>query len=175
MTPPPSKRQKAARRAGSASAAPAAQGSARQDAPAPAPAPARTAPASSPQDSAPQGGLVPHVSAQDAPRHRGRLDIAPTAIERLAEGAARRVPGVRPVSRRVGGDRLQVQARVLGQVASVHLQMAVGYPSPVRETCRQVRSAVVAEVRRLAEVEVTRLDVQVVELQHRPGGTRRVR
>ena len=111
----------------------------------------------------------------DAPRRRGTLDIAPRAVERIAKGAATRVPGIRPVSRRAGTDRLQVQARVLGDTASIHLQVAVGYPSPVRETCRQVRTSVVDEVQRLAGIEVTRLDVQVAELQHRPGGTRRVR
>lgn len=121
------------------------------------------------------GALVPRLAATDAPRRRGTLDIAPGVVERIAEGAARRVPGVRAVSRRVGSDRFPVQARVLGDAASVHLQVAVGYPSPVRETCRQLRSSVVEEVRRLAGIEVTRLDLQVAELPHRPGGTRRVR
>lgn len=121
------------------------------------------------------GALVPRVAPTDAPRQRGTLDIAPRVVAKIAEGAARAVPGVRPVSRRVGADRLQVDARVLGDAASVHLQVAVGYPSPVRETCRQVRAAVVEQVRRLAGVEVTRLDLQVAELPHRPGGTRRVR
>lgn len=121
------------------------------------------------------GALVPHVQPTDAPRQRGTLDIAPRVVERIAQGAAAQVPGVQPVSRRVGADRLKVEARVLGDAASVLLQVAVGYPSPVRETCRQVRTAVVEQVRQLAEIEVTRLDVQVAELRHRPGGTRRVR
>lgn len=96
-------------------------------------------------------------------------------MERVAEGAARSVPGVRPVSRRLGDDRLEVSARVLGDAASLQMSVAVGYPSPVRETCRALRAAVVEEVRRLTGIEVTRLDLQVAELQHRPGGTRRVR
>lgn len=121
------------------------------------------------------GALVPRVQPTEVPAQRGTLDIAPRVVERIAQGAAARVPGVRPVSRRVGADRVQADARVLGDAASVHLQVAVGYPSPVRETCRQVRTAVVGEVRRLTGIEVTRLDVQVAELQHRPGGTRRVR
>lgn len=121
------------------------------------------------------GALLPRVSPTDAPRQRGRLDVAPRVVEHIAEGAARRVPGVRPVSRRVGADRVQVEARVLGDAASVSMQVAVGYPSAVRDTVRQLRTAVVEEVRRLADIDVTRLDVEVTELPHRPGGTRRVR
>lgn len=137
-----------------------------------APAEATPAEATTPEHA---GSLLPHVSSRDVARDRGRLDIAPQVVERIAEGAARRVPGVRAVSRRLGDDRLPVTARVLGDSASLHVQIAVGYPSPVRETCRAVRQAVTDEVGRLAGVTVTRLDLQVEQLQHRPGGTRRVR
>lgn len=119
--------------------------------------------------------LVPRPGPGDAARTRGRLEVTSTAVERVVEGAARTVPGVRPVSHRVGADRLTVSARVLGEVASVSMEVAVAYPSAVRETCRQLRSTVVSEVSRLVGVEVTRLDLQVVELQHRPGSARRVR
>lgn len=121
------------------------------------------------------GALLPKVSPTDAPRERGRLDIAPRVVERVAESAARRVPGVRPVSHRVGSDKIEASARVLGDAASLHLQVAIGYPSPVRETCRRLRAAVVHQVRRVTDIEVTRLDLEVAELPHRPGGTRRVR
>jgi len=121
------------------------------------------------------GALLPRVSPTDAPRDRGRTDIAPRVVEKIATGAARRVPGVQPVSRRLGSDRVEAQARVLGDAATISMEVAVRYPSPVRETCRQLRTAVVDEVRELAGVTVSRLDVQVAELAHRPGGTRRVR
>lgn len=119
--------------------------------------------------------LVPRPQPGDGPRHRGRLHIAPAVVERVAQGAARKVPGVLLVPRRVGADRLPVQARVLGQVASIRLELAVAYPSPVRETCRRVRRSVVDEVRRTTGVEVTRLDLEVAALQHKPGRSRRVR
>lgn len=122
------------------------------------------------------GALVPKAAVPtDAPPRRGTLDVAPRVVERVAEAAALRTPDVRPVSRRVGSERVQVEARVLGDAASVHMQIAVGYPSPVRETCQRLRAAVLEDVRRLTGVEVTRLDLQVAELPHRPGGTRRVR
>lgn len=127
------------------------------------------------QDDQPEhtGALLPRVSSTDAPRQRGRLDIAPRVLERIAEGAARQVQGVRPVPRRAGS--VQVQARVLGDAASLQMELAVGYPSPVRDTCRRLRVAVLDDVQRLTDITVTRLDLQVAELPHRPGGTRRVR
>ncbi len=110
-----------------------------------------------------------------AARRRGRLDIAPTVVERVAEGTARRVPGVQLVHKRFGSDTLPVSARVLGTVASLHLDLAVAYPSPVRETCRRVRAEVTKEVRRLTGIDVSRLDVDVVDLRARRAPTQRVR
>jgi len=108
--------------------------------------------------------LVPRPGHTDDPRGRGRLDIAPIVIERIADGAARRVPGVRPVPARLGHGALSAEAKVLGRVASVTLEIAIGYPSPVREICRQVREQVTAEVLRTTGIELTRLDVQVAAL-----------
>ena len=68
----------------------------------------------------------------DDPRGRARLVIAPLVVERVVDGAARRVPGVRAVPGRLGRDALRVEAKVLGRVASVSLDIGVGYPSPVR-------------------------------------------
>lgn len=121
------------------------------------------------------GALSPRASTGDTPRSRGRLDIAPRVIERIAEGSARAVRGVRPVHHRLGADALGVSARVLGPVASVQVELGVTYPSPVRETCRRVRQAVTADVRRLTGVEVSRLDLSVVDLQARGGSSPRVR
>lgn len=115
--------------------------------------------------------LVPRPGLTDHPRGRGRLDIAPVVVERVVDGAALRVPGVRPVPGRFGRAALSVEAKVLGRVASVALEIAVGYPSPVRETCRQVRERACAEVLRTMGIELTRLDVQVAALLPRRGSS----
>jgi len=111
----------------------------------------------------------------DDPRGRARLVIAPLVVERVVDGAARRVPGVRAVPGRLGRDALRVEAKVLGRVASVSLDIGVGYPSPVRETCRQVRERVTAEVLRTTGIELTRLDVQVAALLRRRSASNGVR
>lgn len=118
--------------------------------------------------------LLPLPTARTPARQRGRLDIAPGVVEKIAEGSARRVSGVQLVHKRLGSDRLPVSARVLGQVASLSLDLAVAYPSPVRTTCRRIRDTVTTEVRRLTGVEVSRLDLEVVDLRARRGSSRRV-
>jgi uncharacterized alkaline shock family protein YloU len=116
--------------------------------------------------------LVPRPAPTDAPRGRGRLTIAPVVVERVVEDAVRRVRGVRPLE---GRDPVVVQARVLGTVASVSVRLALAYPSPVRETCGQVRSSIGAQVQRLTGISVSRLDVQVTALVPAGPGTGRVR
>jgi len=121
------------------------------------------------------GALIPTPSRSTPAAQRGGLDIAPTVVERVAEGTARLVPGVQLVHRRVGADRLRTSARVLGSTASLTLDIAVRYPSPVRATARRVRDEVGREVQRLTGVEVGRLDLAVVQLPSTGGRGRRVR
>lgn len=118
--------------------------------------------------------LAPPPLAAVPARRRGSLTIADGVVSKVAQAAALRVPGVLPVPRRLLGDRLGVQARVLGGVAILSLEVAMPYPSPVKATTVRLREQVVAEVRRTTGVEVTRLDVQIADLTHRSGRLRRV-
>ena len=129
--------------------------------------------ASSGEDGETPAALEVRPQPTAAPRGRGRLEISPRVVAKIAEVAASRVRGVQPVQSgglsRVGGGPagLPTTARVLGQTASVTMQVALGYPSPVRETCRQIREAVVRDCQRLAGVEVSRFDLEVVALTFR--------
>lgn len=113
------------------------------------------------------------ITAPQAPtappaEQRGRLDIAPAVIERIAEVAAGEIDGVQ--SRRSGGlgrtaRGTRARADVDGRVARLRIAVALRYPIAVRPACEQIRQAVVSRVYELAGVTVTGCDLRVVELR----------
>ena len=53
---------------------------------------------------------------------------------------------------------------LVGQTATVGLELTVAYPTPIRAAADQVRRRVMSRVRELTGVEVTRVDITVTAL-----------
>ncbi|SDS92506.1 Uncharacterized conserved protein YloU, alkaline shock protein (Asp23) family [Friedmanniella luteola] len=61
--------------------------------------------------------------------------------------------------------RPTVDVVLAGRTATVSLEVAVAYPTPIRQAADQVRRRVVTRVRQLTGVEVTRVDITITTLQ----------
>lgn len=101
-----------------------------------------------------------------APEDRGRLDIDRSVLRKVAEHAADLVPNSRRVRRRIAGVGLGehgANARLSGPDAElrVSLDLALRYPSPVRETVRTVRERVESDLERLTGCTVRSVDVTI--------------
>jgi uncharacterized alkaline shock family protein YloU len=104
-----------------------------------------------------------------APELRGTLEVHPTVVRKVAERAADLTPGTVPSPRRmagIGAGRRGTQARVDGEGSTVDvtLDLALRYPSPVRELTEQVRAQVSAEVHRITGYRVRSIRVTVSAL-----------
>lgn len=114
------------------------------------------------------------------PGQRGRLSIADRAIDRIAGRAAAGVDGVLATTSALG----KVVGRQLPKVSSdvrendvrLSVDIAVAWPSPLREVVRQVRESVITDVETLAGKRVRSVDVTVAKME-RPAEppARRVR
>ncbi len=114
------------------------------------------------------------------PGQRGRLTIADRAVDRIAWRAAAGVDGVLETTSALG----KVVGRQLPKISSdvrdndvrLFVDIAVAWPSPLREVVRKVRESVVADVEALAGKRVRSVDVTVAKME-RPAETpaRRVR
>ena len=103
------------------------------------------------------------------PEERGRLDVDRSVLRKIAEHAADLVPESRRVRRRIAGVGLGqhgANARLSGPDAElrVSLDLALRYPSPVRETVQTVRQRVGDELGRIAGCTVRSVDVTVSAL-----------
>ncbi len=109
---------------------------------------------------------------------RGHLVIAPKTIERIAQAAAGEVSGIvreSPRSRsRSATPNVHATARLYGQFARLHLDVAARYPEPIPDVVAEVRRRVTDRLRELAEITVTSCDVDVTSL-HPPSAERRIR
>lgn len=143
--------------------------------------------ASSPTDvtgpTAAAAAATPGSSGAPQPARRGRLVLSRAVIERVAAQAASEVAAAGGLSGGVlgfgaAGDlmaRPAVTAELVGQGASLALDLTVGYPAPIRETTAAVRKHIIKTVRRLAGVQVTRVDIRVSALTpmgYEPGAVR---
>jgi uncharacterized alkaline shock family protein YloU len=109
---------------------------------------------------------------------RGGLIIADKVVEKVAAhaisgvahatGAPRRVLGV-SVGNVSDDTRARVNADVDGDVASVTVDLAVEWPTPVRGVVEDVRRRIRDDVYRITGVTVQQVDIEVVSmatLQH---------
>jgi uncharacterized alkaline shock family protein YloU len=108
-----------------------------------------------------EGGRIPA-------EERGRLDISPVVIERIAEIAAAEISHVlahrgRGLGRSERGVR--AKADVDGRVARIRMGLALQYPVAVPEVCEQVRERVIRRLQEFAQVGVSRCDIQITELR----------
>lgn len=108
------------------------------------------------------------------PGERGRLQIAPIVVARIAEAAAQEVPDIVSVSRSVFGvpvgarQAARVQASVNAARTQLQVDLAVRYPANVIEVAEQVRRAVVARVGELSGMAVLEVVVSVDRLTSPP-------
>jgi uncharacterized alkaline shock family protein YloU len=119
---------------------------------------------------------VSGVAAAD-PAERGRLDILPVVLRKIAEHAADTTPGTLRHERRVAGIEMGSagsSARVTeadsGSV-DVALELTLSYPGSVRDTVEAVREAVHTDLTRLAGRRVRNLAVTVSGLRSPGSGT----
>lgn len=109
----------------------------------------------------PRSGAVPA-------EERGRLELSPLVIERIAEAAAGEISHVltqrgRGLGRSERGAR--AKADVDGRVASIRLGIALQYPVAVPHTCEQVRERVIKRLHDYAQIAVSSCEIHVTELR----------
>jgi uncharacterized alkaline shock family protein YloU len=101
------------------------------------------------------------------PADRGRLEIDPTVVRKVAERAADLTEGTVRVPRRGLGSSLRgATARISGEgdQVDVRLDVALSYPAPVRDAVRELREQVTGEVARITGYRVRSVDVTVSAL-----------
>ena len=118
-----------------------------------------------------------------APEDRGSLSIADRVVERVAGYAATQVDGAAAAPRRLLGISVgearpdaeaAVRATVDGSVATVEATIAVAWPQSVRRVTEALRSRIREDVRRVTDVEVAHVDVDVVDFGTATAPVRRV-
>lgn len=137
-------------------------------------------------DSAERGKHVEpgtHAGRGD-PAERGTLTIADRVVEKVAghavtlvadaAAAPRRVLGV-AVGEREEGDRANVAASIVGHTATVEATIAVAWPCSVRSVVADTRRRIREDVRRITDVQVDYIDVDVVSMRLPERSGRRVR
>ena len=133
---------------------------------------------SGPVDPATMTTAVIATDARIPAEERGHLVILPKTIERIAQAAAGEVSGIvreSPRSRsRSATSNVHATARLYGQFARLHLDVAARYPEPIPDVVAEVRRRVTDRLRELAEITVTSCDVDVTSL-HPPSAERRIR
>jgi len=116
------------------------------------------------------------------PEERGRLAVDDRVVEKVAGHAVTFISDAAAAPRRVLGvkvgaarpdDAASVQAEVQGDMANVHVVIAVRWPKPVQKVADEVRERIRAEVTAITGVRVVHVDVEVVSLTL-PDSSRRV-
>ena len=126
------------------------------------------------------GATVPAGDAAPVdPGNRGRTTIADRVVAKVAAQAATEVQhaaGLRRslAGRSLGGDRVRATADVDGHVTTLRLELAVDYPTPVRQVTRAVRRQVVSRVGEYCGMTVDHVDITVAALRRAPVEKRRV-
>ena len=121
------------------------------------------------------------VPARIGQNELGRIEVEPRAVEKVAALAALEIPNAtgaagRLLSRAVSGasglgrrrpvsERLpKVSADVDGGLAFLEVELAVHWPAPVGQVTEAVRQHLFQQVRALLGLEVSEVNIQVVEL-----------
>lgn len=118
------------------------------------------------------------TAASAGASRRGRLVVQRRVVERIASQAAAESGDTGGVSGGLLGigsqgdlaARPEAGVELVGQSATVSLDLTVAYPSPIHAVTDQVRAHIVSRVRELSGVEVTRVDITVTALQ-RPNAS----
>jgi uncharacterized alkaline shock family protein YloU len=129
-------------------------------------------------------GSIGATPGATAPEDRGGLTIADRVVERVAGYAATQVDGAAAAPRRLLGISVgearpdaeaAVRATVDGHVATVAATVAVVWPQSVRRVTEALRARIREDVRRVTDVEVAHVDVDVVDFVTGAAAARRVR
>lgn len=104
---------------------------------------------------------------------RGHTTIAERVVEKIAARAATDVEQAAGSSRRLLGISIggvpatqpaRVDVMVDGDVAFVHVELSVRWPSPVRDVSREVRAQITDQVTSLTGLTVAEVDIDVTGL-----------
>lgn len=128
-------------------------------------------------DLAAQLGPVPADDAPLAePGERGVTTLADRVVEKVVAGAVEELELTADTPHRLRSDtRARTRVDVDGQVATIRIDMAVLYPSPIRAVARVTRDHVTSRVCELTGLEVKQVDINVVAFPLAATGGRRVR
>ncbi|MGN6751664.1 MAG: Asp23/Gls24 family envelope stress response protein [Intrasporangium sp.] len=128
-------------------------------------------------------GDTPAADPQSASSDRGGLSVADRVVEKVAGYAVTLVPDAAAAPRRVLGVNVgesreegaaSVEARVIGDVATVSARIAVRWPRSVPEVADAVRRRIRKELTEITGVRVDHIDVEVSSLSVGSPERRRV-
>ncbi|QBS44362.1 Asp23/Gls24 family envelope stress response protein [Nocardia sp. CS682] len=97
----------------------------------------------------------------------GVLTVAPRAVRRIVEQAAREVAGV--------GADVRVDAEVYPDRTTLAVRLPISYPSPIGRVTEACRAHLAGRTRELTGLAVTAIDIVVTELTTETVAGRRVR
>lgn len=104
--------------------------------------------------------------------------VSERTIERVAEVAAVAVPGTRTIDAKLAGlagrsfPRIEVRIDRNSGTAAVDAEIATSYPAPVAAITDAVRATIIAHIRTLAGLDVSRVNVTVANVESLGAGTR---
>lgn len=104
--------------------------------------------------------------------------VSERTIERVAEVAAAAVPGTRTIDAKLAGlagrsfPRIEVRIDRNSGTAAVDADIATSYPAPVAAITDAVRATIIAHIRTLAGLDVSRVNVTVANVESLGAGTR---
>ncbi|QYH20279.1 Asp23/Gls24 family envelope stress response protein [Corynebacterium aquatimens] len=104
--------------------------------------------------------------------------ISEKAVERVATEAVLTVPGVRALDAKLAGlagrsfPRIDVHLDRGSAIAAIEAEIATSYPSPIAAITDAVRATIIAHVRQLCGLDVSRVKVTVSNVEAEPGAQR---
>ena len=118
----------------------------------------------------------PPPSGRPSTEDRGSLEVHPNVVRKVAERAADATPGAMKAPRKIAGIGAGEQgasAKIdgFGGEVDITLDVALRYPSPVRELTDDMRRRVTDEVRRITgyRVRSVRITVSALRPESRPS------
>lgn len=104
--------------------------------------------------------------------------VSERTIERVAEVAAAAVPGSRSIDAKLAGlagrslPRIEARIDRTTGLATIDAEIATSYPAPVAAITDAVRATIIAHIRTLAGLDVSRVNVTVANVEALDDGTR---
>lgn len=101
---------------------------------------------------------------------RGTLTLSKRVVEKIASQAAREISAIGGTTGGFLGigshaslsNRPSVDVDLSGRTATIQVDVAIAYPSPIAEGAEQVRTHMMSRVKELAGVTVSRVDVRII-------------